>query len=73
MINEPTIVVECDRCSETIEVSPEFRYRDYSGENGYYDCSDKAIVRLLKEDGWIGNEDRQYCNVDCKKEQEEEE
>ena len=73
MIEEPTVVVECDHCGETIEVKPEYRYRSYSPDSGYFNCSEKAIVALLKNEDWIANEDRQYCSQKCKEEQEEEE
>lgn len=73
MINEPTVVIECDHCCETVELEMEIMSYWKCVIKDYNDCSEKSICKELKEEGWIANKDRQYCSKKCKKEQEEEE
>jgi hypothetical protein len=65
MIHEPTIIVECDFCQDTVEVQPEYKYRDYSGKNGEYDCSDSAIEEDVISLGWMVTEDDKHKCDSC--------
>ena len=73
-IYDPKIEVVCDGCGETDEVTPEYVYRDYSGKNGYYDCSDEAIEKKLASSdfGWTVSDGKHYCE-DCKPTSEQDE
>ena len=62
MINDPIIECICDECGTEEEVRPEYKYRDYSGNNGYYDCEEEAIVEKLS--GWELIDDQLLCD-DC--------
>lgn len=64
MIGEPEISCECDECGDTEIIKPRFVFYDYSGDNGTYDCSDEAIIRELKKQGWAYSEGVLFCD-DC--------
>lgn len=68
MIHEPLIEVTCDgeSCDDAIRIEPEFMYRDYSGKNGDYDCSDDAIEKQLLGEGWVVEGGKHYCDPGCK-------
>ena len=63
MINEPLIVCECDECQSTEEIQPEYKYKDYSGMNGYYACDDDSIIESLKIKGWDYSEGVLICDT----------
>lgn len=65
MIHEPTIGIECDECGHTEIIEPEYKYFDYSGERGEYDCSDEAVMRAVERMGWYCEDDRHLCD-ECK-------
>ena len=65
MIYDPKIECECDECQTTAEVSPPYKYTDYSGSNGHYDCSDEAVFELLAGQGWVYSDGVLFCN-ECK-------
>lgn len=62
MINEPVILCECDECEATEEVSPEYKCRDYPGNNGHYDCDDDAVIEKLNTLGWLYDEGTLFCD-----------
>lgn len=64
-IHDATVEVTCDGCGQGVTISPEFVYRDYSGENGHYDMSDSAIGEKLEREGWQVLDGKHYCE-DCK-------
>jgi hypothetical protein len=73
MIEDPTIRCTCDKCGDVIEVEPEFGYQDYSGNNGFYDCSNDAIEAKLRDDfQWQCEDGKHYC-CDCVDSAEDEE
>lgn len=61
MINDPIIIIECDRCSDGLEIQPEYKYFSYSGENGAFDCSDDAVMEEARRQGWNCEEDSHIC------------
>lgn len=63
MIHDPKIEVTCDGegCGESIEIQPDYKYLDYSGKNGFYDCSDTAIIKQLERDGWTEKDGKTFC------------
>lgn len=67
MIHDAKVEVTCDGkgCGESIEIEPEYVYRNYSGSSGYYDTSDDAIERKLEREGWTVLDGQHYCE-DCK-------
>ena len=72
MINDPEICVVCDCCGDEIYIEPEYRYADFSGKNGYYDCSDSAIERSLSNlHMWIVEKGKHFCCEECKKDFDE--
>jgi len=64
MIYDPKIECECDECQATTEVSPEYKYTTMSGNDGYYDCSDDAVIEALNVEGWVYSEGVLFCD-DC--------
>jgi len=66
-ILDAVVPVCCDGkgCSETIDIQPEFRYRDYSGKSGAYDTSDEAIEKKLLSENWIVVDGKHYCCESC--------
>ena len=50
--------------------NPEYKYFDYSGDNGYYDCSDEAIMDSQEMKGWPLKDDVLKCD-ECSGEQNE--
>ena len=68
---DPTLIIECDNCGDTIEIEMDFVYQDYSGERGYYDHKDSVVSNLHSED-WIvdqdGDEDKHFCCKECENE-----
>lgn len=64
-IYDPEIEVICDGCGDTEFVKPEFKYNDYSGNSGNYDCSDKAVVGRLPE--WVLDDTEVFCGECAKK------
>ena len=68
MIYDPTILVECDYCKDTIEVTPTYVYSTVDGQGGHYDTSDGALEHLIEEHGWmIYEDDCVFCCEDCEK------
>ena len=67
MIHDAKVEVTCDGscCHESVEILPPYVYRDYSGTNGYYDTSDRAIVKELTNEGWFIQDDKHYCCAEC--------
>jgi hypothetical protein len=63
MIHDAKVEVTCDgeKCRESVTVSPHFMHRDYSGKNGFYDCSDDAIEELLGLEGWTTDGEEHFC------------
>jgi hypothetical protein len=61
---------ECTNCKEQVELEPHFVYPDYSGKNGYYDTSDRGVLKLLKENKCVVKEDKIYCCPECAEEAE---
>jgi len=55
MIEEPQIEVICDKCGADEMVTPEYKYRDYSGNNGYFACEDEDVISQLS--GWVLTDD----------------
>lgn len=70
MIHDPTIDITCDKCDNEIVFEPEFKFRDYSGKNGEYDCSTRAIEEWLETQNWVSNDDEHYCE-DCTEDDDE--
>ena len=60
MIHDPRVEVTCDGngCTESLEIQPNY---DLSGMNGSYDCSDYAIEKQIKADGWSVEDGNHYC------------
>ena len=68
MIHDPIIEVSCDHCFDTIEITPSYKYTDYSGNTGYYDCSDESIMdELTDAHEWIvvGDDNLTFCCEAC--------
>jgi hypothetical protein len=63
MIHDAKVEVTCDgdKCMESIIVEPPFVYRGYSGDSGYYDCSDDAIEKLVIAGGWTVEDGQHFC------------
>ena len=53
-----------------VEISPEYRYATYSGKGGHYDCSDLAIEKQPKEEGWVVKDGKHHCSEECSSENE---
>lgn len=65
MIGGPVIDCVCDSCGEEQTVKPEYKYKDYSGNNGFYDCDDKAIIKILENShSWTFENGNLNCE-DC--------
>ena len=61
MICEPQIECICDKCGADAMVTPQYKYRDYSGNNGYYACEDDDVLEQLN--GWvIADDGKTYCD-----------
>ena len=69
MINDAIVQVECDRkgCNESIDINPEYKYRDWSGKSGFYDTSDEAIEKKLEHEGWFVANGKHYCSAECER------
>lgn len=68
MIHDAKVEVTCDGdCGECLEVEPEYKYTNYSGGGGHYDCSDDALNEKVEREGWTVDEDKHYCE-NCKEE-----
>ena len=73
MIHDAFMEVTCDgdKCGDAVNVAMEFVYRDYTGENGYYDHADDSIESKLVEDHeWKvadgdDGKNKHYCCEDC--------
>jgi hypothetical protein len=65
MIHDARVEVTCDTCSASIDVWPEYVYRNWSGSSGYYDASESAIEAKLEHEGWFIQEGKHYCSADC--------
>jgi hypothetical protein len=67
MIHDATVKVTCDgkHCRDSIDIQPDYKYRNMAGNSGYYDCSDEAIVEKLEDAGWVCADDKQYCSDGC--------
>lgn len=66
MIHEPRITIQCDNCQETETIEPEYKYHNYSGDSGFYDCSDEAIAeRAETSQSWVIDDDKHYCCKEC--------
>ena len=66
MINDPTITVSCDACNDEVELDLEYKYRDYSGKNGFYDTSTGAVEASLRSQEWIVDHENHYCCEECR-------
>jgi hypothetical protein len=75
MIHDATVEVTCDAdgCSESVVLNPEYVYRSYNENSGYYDTSDKALRRLLEAEGWsiVGEGDNEKTHCEGCSDQEE--
>ena len=65
MIYDAIVPVSCDTCEEEIQIEPNYVHHGYSGESGYYDCSQKAIEKKLKAEGWVCENEANYCCLEC--------
>lgn len=63
MIHDATVEVTCDGngCRESIVVSPEYVYNDYSGKSGHYDTKDRSLHKLIKAEGWTVVDEQTFC------------
>lgn len=63
MIHDPKVEVTCDGkdCRESVEIQPEYVYRNMSGSSGFYDCSDSAIEDKLPKEGWTAADGKHLC------------
>ena len=64
MVHDPVMEIQCDGCEDIICFNAEYKYRDYSGNGGYYDFDDKAIKKFIEKENWITKGDQQFCE-DC--------
>ncbi len=67
-IHDATVEVTCDgpHCVESIEIEPEYSYRNQGAGSGHYDTGDEGINRKVLAEGWtyakmIGGEFHHYC------------
>lgn len=51
MIYEPQVECICDSCGTDETVTPEYKFKDFSGNSGYYACEDDDIIDQLP--GWV--------------------
>lgn len=72
-IFDAKVEVTCDgeHCRESIQIQPDFVYRDYSGKSGHYDTRDSAIEEILVSEGWAVEDGKHLCES-CKTNQEDE-
>jgi len=72
MIHDAFVEVTCDGslcwCSELINL--EWKYTDYTGNNGYYDSNENDIEDKLRDLGWIVEGGKHFCCQDCYDNQE---
>ena len=67
MITDAYVYVFCDniRCTEQIEIELDWKYSDYSGNNGYYDWNENDIEDKVKADGWVVKDGKHFCGNPC--------
>lgn len=67
MIHDPQVEVTCDGkwCDESIHITPEYTYNDYSGKSGQYACEDSDIEAKLLAEDWIVCNGKHYCCEEC--------
>jgi len=66
MLTDAKVDIICDKCCEELEYRLSYKYRDYSGKNGFYDFDENEVKSLLKDNDWTSSEDGEdhYCS-DC--------
>ena len=63
MICEPEVEVICDECQESIFVSPKYKYRNMSGNSGFYALEDSDIEEIIQEErGWYCKDGEHLCD-----------
>lgn len=67
MIGDAIIQVTCDHqppCDNSIEITPEYVFNDYSGKSGHYDTSKRSLRKLIEKEDWFLAEDNAttYCD-----------
>jgi hypothetical protein len=66
----PYFFILCDKCGSALAVVAEWMYKDYSGENWYWEIEKPIEKECEKEDWEVVDTDTHYC-PNCKDEEEE--
>lgn len=63
MIHDAKIEVTCDgeHCRESIEIQPDYVYRDRSAASGHYETRDSFIETKISEEGWTVKDGKHFC------------
>lgn len=63
MIHDATVEVTCDGdgCTESVLISPDFGYPNYSGEGGSYKTDDHSIESKLSAEDWCVCDGKHFC------------
>lgn len=68
MIHDAVVEVTCnrERCSESVFVKLEWKYRNMSDLSGFYDSNDAAIEDTLVADhDWVVRNGEHFCTPEC--------
>ena len=67
MITDAYVYVVCDntRCTKDTTIELEWKYTDYSGDNGYYDSNESDIEDKAEIEGWIIKDGKHFCCKEC--------